>query len=236
MGRLGCLVTVVGMLLAALAVGGEEAPKGDPAKQTTVVRGTVPQDLTGRWLVVGWVELPGGKARTTTALWEIGHDKDQLTLTRRFVTLPSTQRDALAQANADERAWHPSPDDLAQLAAAWGTLPAEDPQVAAITHEIIGRDGFDEAFTNDPKSKGALWAVRQALTFARSAAPAIKEIDVFSTLAPREQGFGGNYVTATIAAAPFPIPITLTGSFGMYRLGAPRARGRLLDFFSGCGR
>jgi hypothetical protein len=45
---------------------------------------------------------------------------------------------------------------------------------------------------------------------------------------------------ATVAAAPFPIPISYKGTFRLYRIDAPPApRGflsRLFDGFAGCGR
>jgi hypothetical protein len=53
-------------------------------------------------------------------------------------------------------------------------------------------------------------------------------------LEPREGG-----TTATIAAAHLPIPITLNGTFEMYRLGespSPGFLGRLMDTLQGCGR
>jgi len=51
--------------------------------------------------------------------------------------------------------------------------------------------------------------------------------------------FGGTAIIATLAVAPFPMPITLKGDFQAYRLGevAPRSVfQRLSDLFSGCGR
>ncbi len=107
-------------------------------------------------------------------------------------------------------------------------------------NEIVARDGFDEVFTNDAKSKDAIWVVRQVERFDPSASPTIEQINVYSALEPRGAGYYGNLVAATIAAAPLPIPITLSGHFQVFRLGgeAPK-RGllaRLLDLFSGCGR
>jgi hypothetical protein len=78
--------------------------------------------------------------------------------------------------------------------------------------------------------------------YHRSAAPTVQTINVFGAMEPRDSGHYGTYVTATIAAAPFPIPITFKGHFQSYRLGAGAGaarRGflaRLFDFLTGCGR
>ena len=64
---------------------------------------------------------------------------------------------------------------------------------------------------------------------------------VYSALGVKDGGYVGNFSTATIAAAPLPIPIAFSGTFQAYRLRAApaRARGflaRLADLFAGCGR
>jgi hypothetical protein len=240
MRTVGSLIALV-VSLASLPVGATEPPPLPPPEQHTVVRGTPPQDLPGRWMAVGWIELPGGKARTSPTLWEIKQD-DQLVLTVRFAALPPAQQKALNEANTAERQWRPSPVDIAQLAAAWDALPPADPHMVSIQNEIIARDGFDEAFTSDAKTREAAWVVRQAEQFHPSAAPAIKTVNVYAVLEPREGGYFGNFTTATIAAVPLPIPIALSGTFQMYRVdgGAPPPRrgflGRLMDFLQGCGR
>ena len=243
MRTVGSLIALV-VTLASVPVGATdttEPPPLPPPEQHTVVRGTPPQDLPGRWMAVGWIELPDGKARTTVTLWDIKQD-DQLVLTVRFAALPPAQQKALDDANTAEQRWRPSPEDIAQLAAAWDALPASDPRLVSIQNEIIARDGFDQAFSSDAKTREAAWAVRQAEQYHPSAAPAIKTINVYGALEPREGGYFGNFTTATIAAVPLPIPITLSGTFQMYRVdgGASPPRrgllGRLMDFLQGCGR
>ena len=211
-----------------------------PAEQHTTVRGTPPQDIVGRWLVVGWVELPNGKvAATAPGLWEITREEGQPVLTVRFAQLPPALQKSVNDASSAGQRWEPSSADVAQVAAAWDTLAPSDPRLVKVENEIVARDGFDEAFKSDSKSKDAVWVVRQVERFHPSASPSIQQINVYSVLEPRGAGFYGNYVAATIAAAPLPIPITLSGHFQTYRLsGEAPKRGllaRLLDFFSGCG-
>ena len=217
-------------------------PEGPP-KQHTTVRGTPPMELVGRWLVIGWIELPNKQgARSVPAFWEVAREGEQLALTVHFYPFPEGQQKALDAANTANRQWQPSVDDLAQIAARWGE-PENDPHLATIENEIVARDGFDDDFKSEPKTRDAMWAIRQREDFHPSAAPAVRQINVYGTLEAKDGGYSGNYTTATLAAAPFPIPITLNGTFQIYRLTAtappPPARGffaRLLDFFRGCGR
>jgi len=242
MRTVGSLLALVASLLSlpAGATDSTEAPPLPPPEQQTVVRGTLPRDLVARWMAVGWIELPDGKARTTPTLWEIKQESDQLVLTVRFAGLPPAQQKALDNANTAEQAWRPSPVDIAQLAAAWDTLPPADPRLLSIQNEIVARDAFDLSFTSDAQTRAAAWVVRQSERYHPSASPAMQTVNVYAVLEPREGGYFGNFTTATIAAAPLPIPILLKGTFQMYRLGAgapPRGfLGRLLDAFQGCGR
>src|SRR5437870_1623890 len=66
-----------------------------PVPQETVVLGTPPEDLVGRWLVVSWIEL-SEKGRFVTAVfpWEIVRRDGKLELTVRFVNLPPGSKEA----------------------------------------------------------------------------------------------------------------------------------------------
>jgi hypothetical protein len=235
------LLTLV-LSLASVQVGASHAaepPPVPPPEQHTIVRGTAPQALTGRWIAVGWIELPGDKARTTVTLWEITEKDDQPVLTVRFAALSPELESARQDADRAEKQWHPQPHDIAQLAATWDGLPPIDPRLVSVQSEIVARDGFDQAFKTEPKTRDAVWAVRQVEKYHASAAPAIQTINVYAVLGPREGGYFGNFTTATVAAAPLPIPITLNGTFQLYRVGDVPSRGffdRLMDMFRGCGR
>jgi hypothetical protein len=223
------------------AAEGEKPPLGPP-KQTTVVRGTPPKGLAGRWMAVGWIEVPDKTTRSVASLWEIAEQSSGLTLTMRFAALPEAQANGLALANTAQKPWHPLPSDLTDIAKAWDQLTDSPPPILTVENEIVGRDGFDQAFKTEPKTKDAMWAVRQTERFDPSAGGAMQTINVYGVLEARDGGYFGNFTTATIAAAPLPIPIVLNGTFQMYRLereGVPTSRGflaRVLDAFRGCGR
>lgn len=220
---------------------GDTVPAGPPV-QKTVVRGAVPGDLIGRWMAVGWIELPGDRARTIPSLWEVKREDGQLVLTVHFAQLPPELTKELADANTAEKNWLPQPGDLAQLAAAWDQLPVVDPDMVSVDNEIVGRDAFDGSFKREPKTADAAWAIRQSERFHPRAGGVMQTINVYGVLEPRDGGYSGNFTTATIAAAPLPIPITLNGTFQMYRVaGGETGRSggffaRLMDALRGCGR
>ena len=221
------------------------APSSTGPVQETRATGT-PPDLTGHWLSVGWIEKPDKTVISFPTVWDIAAHDGAPVLTHRFVTLPPAQKDAVDKANVTGKPWQPSPDDLAQINAAWDALPTEEAHVAHVTNELVGRDGFDDSLKSEARTKDAIWVMRQRKDMDPSGAPVMREVAVYSALAQDDGGYTGNYDSATVAAAPFPIPISFKGSFHLYRLDGPAGAGaagqprgflsRLFDVFAGCGR
>jgi hypothetical protein len=211
-----------------------------PPKQEAVSGGTLPDDLLGRWMVVGWISLRNSEnAKTTAAFWEVTREDAQIVFREVFRDVPKRIQDQLTQANAEDKPWRPTPEDIAEVAKGWDDLPERDPSLATQRNELYAKDGFDRDFKNEPQTKDAIWAARQTGFFRRSAAPTVRSINVFGATEARDGGYAGNYTAATIAAAPFPIPIKLEGKFQMYRVSGPVAekkRGFLSSLFSGCGK
>jgi len=231
-------------LIVALAackghVDGQSASPAPAAPvQETKVLGT-PPDVAGRWLSLGWIDVPDGRAVSAPFLWDIVLRDGKPVMTHRFVSLPPALKAAVDQANADGKRWEPSPEELAQLSAGWDDLHPEDQHVAQVTNEIVGRDGFDDSMKGEARSKDALWLVRERMDFNASAAPVVRQVIIYSTLAPTGRDYTGNFDMATVAAAPFPIPMSYKGTFRLYRIDAPAPRGffsRLFDGLAGCGR
>jgi hypothetical protein len=235
-------------LLAALAVtvGRVAAEDGSPTtttipepppEQQTTVAGTVP-DLRGRWLAVCWLNLPANQVRTVTGAWDIGERDGRQDLAVHYVHLPTAEDAAISQADADSRPWRPSPDELAHVAASWDDLPPQEVHPARVDTHLTGHDAFDAAFNSEAKVRNALWVALQNETLGPSSAPGVRQIHIYAALEARDGGYSGNFTTTLIAAAPFPIPITLDGTFQLYRVETrPRSLGaRLADLFSGCRR
>jgi hypothetical protein len=212
-----------------------------PPKQEAVSAGTLPDDLPGRWLVVGWVGIKDQEhAKTTTSLWDVTVEDAQVVFRENYREMPKRIAEVLNTANAEDKAWRPTPEDLAELRAAWDTLPERDPKISTQRNEMYGKDGFDRDFQNEDQTKNAIWAARQTAQFRLSAQPSVRSINVYGATEARDGGYAGNYTAATIAAAPFPIPITLKGKFQMYRVDGPSEpkakRGFWSSLFSGCGK
>ncbi len=207
-----------------------------PPEQHVKLLGT-PPDLTGRWLVVGDIEAGAGR-RPTVAFWDVSKTPEGTPDLRvRLVGLPPALQKAFDDAGNRQQAWTPTAADLATIAANWDHLPEQHQPIGRIDTEIAGRDGFDEGMKTEPTTKDAVWIVRQVATFLPSGTPMIRQVFVYAALAPSEDGYTGNYALLMLAAAPFPIPISLKGTFHAYRLPAP-SRGivaRILDVFTGCG-
>jgi hypothetical protein len=243
------VVGLFAVLTAASICGAQEAPTTStttasttttlppPPEQHVKVLGT-PPDLTGRWLVVGDVQAGGAGHRGTVAFWEVTQTAEgKPDLRVRLVGLPAPLQKAFDDAGNREQAWVPTAADLATIAAQWDHLPETAQPIGRIETEVAGRDGFDEGMKTEPSTKDATWIVRQVETFLPSGAPMIRQVFVYAALAPSDDGYTGNYALLMLAAAPFPIPISLQGTFHAYRL-PPPSRGilaRILDAFTGCG-
>lgn len=247
MNRAPLLVLCGALLLPAPAGVQAQAPtattvpeeKGPP-KQEAVSGGTLPEDLLGRWLVVGWIGIKDAEhSKTTTSLWEVTREDAQIVFREVYRQLPSSVTSVVTEANAEDKAWRPKPEDLSAIADAWDELPEHDPQLATQRNEIYGKDGFDRDFKAEAQTKDSIWAARQTGQFRRSASPTVRSINVFGAMEARDGGYAGNYTAATIAAAPFPIPIKLEGKFQMYRISGPieaPKKGFWDSLFSGCAR
>jgi hypothetical protein len=231
---LSCVV-LLGMLLPCPARGDDQK-----IEQTTKVAGTVP-DLVGRWLVVSRVEVAPGAAlvTTVTALWDVTSADGKPVVTLRQVDLPPSLHDSLEKASAAHAAWEPSARELADLGAAWGSLPVAERGVARIETKLTGSDAFDDSIKGEERTKGARFVVQQVVDFSPGAGRPIKDVYIYGALEQRPDGWSGNYLSASVAPTPVPIPITLSGTFRAYRVEAVAAHGllaRLMDVFAGCGR
>jgi hypothetical protein len=68
---------------------------------------------------------------------------------------------------------------------------------------------------------------------------ALKDVMILGARERMADGYRGSYTHATVAAVPFPITITHTGTGRMYQLESVPERGlleRVFDVFRGCGR
>lgn len=235
------LALLGGVAFVATGRGQEEAPPTSttlaPAlQQTTTVQGSMP-DLVGRWLALATLKIPGERIRMSHAFWDVTRKDGKLDLMVRFADPPAPILKQMTDAGDANKAWKPTAEDLTQIAAAWDTLPAREAQIAAVETTLSAHDGFDETLRAEPKTKDARWVATLMTTFSAAAAPAIRQVQVYSVTDENPDGWAGTFVSTTIAAAPFPIPITFEGTFQLYRLDGRRSWWQhMLDTFTGCGR
>jgi hypothetical protein len=235
MPRLLALLVLLGMLSPFPAHCDEPPPE-----QTTHVAGTVP-DLVGRWLFVARVEVAPNSplVTTTTSLWDVTLADGKPVVTLRQVDLPQGVQESLAKASAAHTAWEPTAPDLADLGGAWANLPVAERGVGHVDTKITGSDAFDEVMKGEERLKDARFVVQQVVDFRPGTGRPIKDVFIYGALEQRPDGWSGNYMSASIAPTPVPIPITLNGTFRAYRVESATGRGllaRLLDVFSGWGR
>ena len=204
---------------------------------TTDVQGKVPPDIVGRWLAVCQVKLQTGAARPITRLFEIREGREHLEIALGGdIPTPVNQR-LTATMNAGQP-WTPTPDDLREVNEKWRPARIDSRNYAKVENRLLGSDAFPPEFTEDETTKGSQFAI--AIKEIFSGGQAVRTTySVFGVRNYTPTVFGGTAIIATLAVAPFPMPITLKGDFQAYRLGevAPRSVfQRLSDLFSGCGR
>jgi hypothetical protein len=224
----------------------EDKPEDLPPPQfTTEVKGTVP-DLTGRWLVVANVSPSqqagqGGPGRTVplALIWEVTAPDGKPNLVMRWGGLPPSLKESLDAATERHEVWEPSLAQLQELRDAWATLTFDKPPVAAVATTISHPDTLDDAIKNDPRVKDALFVVQTVADYHPGGQRPLKDVMILGARERMADGYSGSYTYATVAAAPFPITISHTGTGRMYQLESVPQRGlleRVLGVFRGCGR
>lgn len=226
--------------VAALAVTALAQPPAPAGPQfTTKVEGTVP-DLAGRWLVASDLVGPQGEqVGTVNVLWEVTRVDGNPQVTVRWATLPPALEQAVATANQQKRAWEPSDGDLVQIRDAWSSLTPADRGATRVETTLTGKHAFTDVFKNDERMKDAQFVVQMVVLYAPGQGRPIKDALIYGALDETPDGYRGNYASVSVAAAPFPVPISFQGTFRMYRLDAvehPGLLARVLGMFSGCGR
>jgi hypothetical protein len=234
------VVRAVGLAVVLLAMVLASARADAPAavSETTAVKGRVPLDLVGRWLVAHDARLPTGKLRPFVRLVEIRQGAEHLELHLHQVELPDDLKARREQAAAAGESWHPTPDDLAIVTGRWAGLAPIPSDLDHVENELFGADAFTDELKHDEETRDSDAAI-VTKEFFSGAQPVKSTIAIYGVRERSPAEFAGTFVSTSIATAPFPLPITLRGAFRAYRLGPAPARSlvaRVLDLFTGCGR
>jgi len=238
MRRLLASLLLAGVLAPALAPA--DQPTEAPPEQTTQIAGDVP-NLVGRWLVVSRVEIPTRTdlGSTIASLWDVTAPGGKMSLTVPQVELPKALQDELAQANSTHARWEPTTRELQDLRDGWSSLEPLDRGVGRIETKITGKDAFDAVQKGEQRMKDALFIVQQTFDYRPGGGRPIRDVYLYGGVAQQPDGWTGSYMSASIAPTPVPVPITLNGTFRIYRLDSTQSPGlleRFFNMFSGCGR
>ena len=247
-------------VLAAFFARADEAPDGQrPAApaDTTIVRGAIPSELVGRWLVVvqarpsfGLADQPaitadghGFDVKQTgvqgqapiVRTWEIARDGDQLKMTLLRAQLPEPLEKQVAK-GVDAEA-------LDAVAVQWPALSAPRPEPKTIESRL---EDFTAA-TEEDKARIQTSGVRLLVVTTERYTPGnnlVSNASTFAVTSVERDRLAGRFAGAMLLPPQTggtivlpPLPIGLEGEFTAYRVGEPRsALGRILDVFRGCGR
>jgi hypothetical protein len=203
----------------------------------TTVEGTVP-DLEGRWLLLATLAVGQSTPRLMVSGIDVTRKDGKLDVRERHLVLPPEQNAALTQGNETGKIWDPTPADLDAIRKAWDTMQVENRGITGMTHELTGRDAFDDVLKGDAITKDALWVVRQGYVFEPGGGRPMRQGNLWAVTKEENGVYSGSYVAVALAAAPFPIPIRFDGTFKLVPLGPPERSlwSRVADVFAGCNR
>ena len=239
MPRFPWLLLLAFVLCSRPAAPADQPQEQPPTQYTTTVQGTVP-DLTGRWLVVGYVGLQAKGGSVPISLgWNITQSHGKLNVVPRYGGLPPGAKAAYDAAASQQTPWEPTEEQLHELRDGWDTVAPDRPPIASIETTIIGPDALGDLVKTDPTMADALFAIAMVINYAPGPDRPTKDVMGFAAKEPAGDGYRGNYAGVTVANSPYIAPIAFKGTFRMYRLGPepqPSWWARALDIFTGCGR
>jgi hypothetical protein len=239
MPRFPWLLLLAFVLCSRPAAPADQPQEQPPTQYTTTVQGTVP-DLTGRWLVVGYVGLQAKGGSVPISLgWNITQSHGKLNVVPRYGGLPPGAKAAYDAAASQQAPWEPTEEQLHELRDGWDTVAPDRPPIASIETTISGPDAPGDLVKTDPTMADALFAIAMVINYAPGPDRPTKDVMGFAAKEPAGDGYRGNYAGVTVANSPYIAPIAFKGTFRMYRLGPepqPSWWARALDIFTGCGR
>ena len=249
MQRLLFLGTIITFAIAsAISTRAQDPPPPTAAPTTTTtlpetehqttVAGDIPLE-PGRWLVIVDLLVQTGARRTVPAFFEVSDGADGLEIIEVFADPPGEFGPKIDQLNAAGERWEPTDEELVALDGLWSDLGDNQRGVARVHNELWGRSAFTDEIKAEPKTKDALWVLRQGYQFVPGGQRPVRQVNVFGVAEQDGRRFSGAYEGVAVAVAPFPVPIAYQGEFRMIPLHPEPEKGllaRIADVFAGCGR
>lgn len=166
---------------------------------------------------------------TTGRLFKIRHDvegkevngttvqEEEVDIRLLDVELPFAK--AIEKTRVEHGVFKPTQEEIDNLAKDWFKLPvASPPMLIAGRHRFVNRENFDEALLADKSLKDAQFALVMDMDGNPIKGSGGQLIDVYGFESVSEKVISGEYVSVTIAKAPFPINIEFKGRFVMTRI------------------
>jgi hypothetical protein len=133
------------------------------------------------------------------------------------VTLPFDKQ--IDESRVNHTAVVPATADFDAITEGWAELPLQSPlRYATGKHRFVAQGSFDESLSGDKSLTNSKFAIVMDLTSNPVRGGGGQVIDVYGIEQLDSKKMSGNYVSVTIANAPFPINIEFKGRFEMTRL------------------
>jgi hypothetical protein len=144
-------------------------------------------------------------------------EQEKLDLKVLDVKLPFA--DAVEKTRESHEFFVPTAAELEALGKTWTDLPANQPLVLFRgDHRFVAKSSFDQALADDVALKNSTHGLVMDMD-GNPLSGGGKVIDLYGIESMGKGVLEGNYVTVTIASAPFPINIEFKGRFKMTRIG-----------------
>lgn len=212
-------------------------------KETTTVKGKIPLDLRGVWLLVAQAETPGG-FKTFPQLLKISGTKGGLAMHLMDVRLPKEIVQAVRESDSTPTPWAPSAEDLKGLRKQWATLPPATKKNVAAGDVVYQEVNFTTA---TPERYAEVFPGHDAKLMAETVF-CLEVVEKYGSqplppgsnigqLALRKSVYGvrsvsdalleGRQAVAFLAMGSVaPVPLSFGGMFKMYRLASPDEKKR----------
>jgi hypothetical protein len=184
--------------------------------------------------MLGTIEI--AKPMPIVRLLEVRDGADHLEVLLGPTQLPQEMQAAMTGAPAGSP-WVPSASDLRTLDRQWDALRAADPaRAATVENQLLAAGEYPPEMTSDPRFRDTALAIVTRETFPGG--QIAKTVSIWSVRDAASAPPAGPFGVLSIASAPFPIPISLKGTYRGYRVdaGGGGLLARVLGLFSGCGR
>jgi hypothetical protein len=234
------------LLVAALGIGLLQAPVGaqqqlqppepvpvGPPTDTTEVKGTLPFDLRGVWLLVAHGEmLTPGKFRNVVQLWSGEGEGEAFAFKLVHRELPAAIQGEIDEANRQLKPWNPSAEQLEELRRRLDRLEEADPW-RFTRHDVtfFAPDHYAETGLRDEVAllEGSAFTIKVRHVYRPQppgkGAQLMSDDAVYAVRATDTTVVQGDQNRVMLAAGFAPIPVAMKGPFWLHRLRAPGETG-----------